>query len=153
MGNTYIFIQNKVGVFHLQWKRESNFSFHLTYIVYFVYLTDCPSYGVCLCLECFLLPTFSIYLQAYGMASAVENLQGSVLPVILDFLPQTKDFYTEACFEHRFLLPSSYFQESCCHLSVPTTVATIQGISQAFNVQAMLSAKDWVSEAPNITVT
>lgn len=62
-----------------------------------------------------LLLTFYIYLQGCGVVPAMESLHGQSFWI---FCLRPKDFDTEACFECWFLLSSSYFQESCCHLSV-----------------------------------
>lgn len=81
--------------------------------------------------------------------------RGPVHPVILDFSDSDqKNFTLQAAlnspaFPRRQPFPDCYR----LHLSVPTTVATIQGITKLFNVQVVLLAEDSVSEAPKVAVT
>jgi len=119
-------------------------------MVYFVCLTGCPSYGVCLCPEFFLSFSHStsicravewsqqwrVCTVSHSGFSASDQKTLTLRPVL-----SAGFFYPRAISRRAVVISQSYHRGHHSRLS------------QDFNVQAMLSAKDCVSEAPNIAET
>lgn len=103
-----------------------------------------------------LLPIFPLSLQPLEWFSAVEGLQGPVHPVILhSSASDQKNFTLQAALSSLAspTPPAVSRMAIVCVSQSPATMATIQGISKVFQVQAMLSAQDSVSEAPAVAVS